>query len=185
LPSPFSNTKKTDTTKAIAGDTMGAKMSAMHRANIGLCLLLAMAASVAAQTPQGNATFYFMRSDGLINIGAPDIKIDGQIVGELSGGTYFVVSRRAGPHTIEVQPGGLAGGFTSELSAVPGQTYFIAISPNAIGGPGAQLMADLIHGRAGTPMPGRQGFNASYIFYSFDAAQGRAEIVKLKKVGAH
>ena len=163
---------------------------------VAFCLLLIMTAGASAApavktakkpVAAGNATFYIYRTTGMIpNPFKPDIKIDGRTVAELSDGTYIVVTRPAGRHTIEVQPGGLTGGYTSEVSAAPGQSYFIAIAPLRQGAPGSDALAALFYGNAGaTPMPGRSGFYAMYGLFSLDPQQGRAAIAKLKRVRAH
>src|SRR4029077_7736221 len=76
-----------------------------------LCLVAPAAAEAPATTAKpapkapGQATIYFLRPKGIIGVGAPEVLVDGRKVGELSAGTYFVVSRAPGHHTIESQGG--------------------------------------------------------------------------------
>ena len=63
-----------------------------------------MKAKPSASAPS-NATIYFFRLEGLITPYSPDIKVDGRVVGKMPGGTYFVVNRPAGHHTIGIDAG--------------------------------------------------------------------------------
>jgi hypothetical protein len=158
-------------------------MSRLLRAAIGLCLLIATSAGVAAQSRHGGATtLYFIRPDGLIAPWAPDIKVDGQIVGELRAGTYIAVSRRPGRHALEVKGGGLDTGFTSELDFAAGRSYFFQVGTMPSGPyshPGLSNM--LLGGISGTRVAGR-GFMPNYTFFQVDAASGAAQIARLRRV---
>jgi hypothetical protein len=160
--------------------------------SIGLCLLWLVApAAAAATTPEvtakppprapGQATIYFLRPKGLGGFGmlSPDVLIDGRKVGELSAGTFFVVSRPPGHHTIETHGGILHTSRQSEVDFAAGQTYFFEIGPQESGLLANDLLAMVLTNTRGREVPGHGLFN--YVFYSLDAEQGRAEIAKLKK----
>jgi hypothetical protein len=158
--------------------------------SIGLCLLWPVAPAAAAATtpavtakpaPQApsQATIYFLRPNGIVGLGAPDILIDGQKVGELSPGTYFVVNRPPGHYTIESQGSIFHTSWQSEVDFAAGQIYFLEIGPQTTGAPGSDLLNMIFTSTSGRQLPGHGLFN--YVFYSLDAEHGRAEIAKLKK----
>jgi hypothetical protein len=91
-------------------------------------------------------------------------------------GTYLVVRRPAGHHSVAV-PGLLEGG----LDTVGGRTYFIEYGPSGYA-PGTQILQSLVMGGAGTrgtPLPG-SGMTAG--FYLLDEKQGGEQIAGLKNV---
>jgi hypothetical protein len=105
-----------------------------------------------------------------------DIFVDEQKAGELAAGTYLVVRRPAGHHSVAV-PGLLEG----DLDTVGGRSYFIEYGPFGYG-PGAQFAQSLLMGGAGTrgtPLPG-SGMTAG--FYLLDEKQGGEQIAGLKNV---
>jgi len=126
-----------------------------------------------------NATIYFLRPDGLITPGSPDIKVDGTVVGKLPAGTYFVVRRPPGHHTIEVQDRFLDSGWQSEVEWASGQTYFIEIGTKQTYGIAYQALTAALSNTAGRQMAGR-GLMAKFGFFTLDAERGRAEIAKMK-----
>src|SRR5947209_9844833 len=86
----------------------------------------------------GQATIYFLRLNSLNGaiwgkLSSPGIKVDGRKVGELIAGTYFVVSRPAGHHTLELEGGFLAAPWDSDVVLAAGQTYFITVAPRPTG----------------------------------------------------
>lgn len=131
----------------------------------------------------GQATIYFLRPEGLISMGSPDVELDGRKVGELSPGTYFVVRAPSGPRTIKIPGVFLAGSWEGNITLSPGTTYFIELGANETGAIGMRLMTRLVSGTSGEQMNGRS-FNASYSFYMLTPEKGRAIIAKLKRVGS-
>jgi hypothetical protein len=156
---------------------------------IGFCLLWAVAPAAAAATkpavvaakPQApsQATIYFFRPKAIIGLGSPDILIDGQKVGELAPGTYFVVKRPPGHYTLESHGGIFNTGWESEVDFDAGQSYFLMVGPQTNGAPGNDLLNMLLTGTRGQQLRGHGLFN--YVFYALDAEHGRAEVAKLKK----
>jgi hypothetical protein len=165
-------------------------MSLVRRISIGFCMLWVMAAAASAATTkpsasgQSNGTIYFLRPMPILGWAtAPDIKLDGRVVGELSVGSYLAVSAPRGQHKIEVKGGSLFdGGYESELQVESGKSYFIEIGPKGEEAPGAQLITRIFAGNTlGQRMPGR-GFMAGHALYLLDAGEGRTKIAKLKKI---
>jgi hypothetical protein len=164
-------------------------MAFTQRAFIGFAILVTVAFTpnggqtrdreYRAPAPSG-ATFYFIRPEGLIPYpGGPDIKIDGQVVGNLHVGTYLVVNRPPGPHRLGVQNALLDLGFETEVDARPGQSYFFAIGP-ASDFIGTQGLLSAFNGTIGTRLPGR-GLASAWVFYGLDSDSGRAAIAKFKR----
>jgi hypothetical protein len=113
----------------------------------------------------------------------PDIKLDGQLVGEISPGTFFVTSASRGPHKISIQ-GGLDAGYESDLQVEAGKTYFLEVGPSPNGQAiGQQLINRIVSNNTwGQPLRGR-GFLGAYVFYLLSDQDGRAKIATLKKIG--
>ena len=138
----------------------------------------AVTAKPAPKAP-GQATIYFLRPNGIVGVGAPEVLVDGHKVGELSAGTYFVVSRAPGKHTIESQGGLIRTIWQCEVDFAAGQTYFLEMGPQMTGAIGTDLLTMLLTSAGGQQLPGHGLFN--FVFYALDAEHGRAEIAKLKK----
>jgi hypothetical protein len=163
--------------------------------SLSLSVLWLMAAAAAAQTPSaapakpaphpsGQATIYFIRPNGVVSaiwgrVSSPTIKIDGNKVGELTGGTYIVASRPAGHHTLAIE-GLLATNWESPVDLASGQTYYLEIGPysDAIG---TQAVNALMTNTQGQRLPGHS-WNPSFCFYSLDATHGRAALSGLTNV---
>ena len=124
-----------------------------------------------------NSTIYIIRQKEFrLLMLTLDIFVDEQNAGELAAGTYLVVRRPAGHHSVVV-PGLLEG----DLDTVGGRSYFIEYGPFGYG-PGAQFAQSLLMGGAGTrgtPLPG-SGITAG--FYLLDEKQGGEQIAGLKNV---
>ena len=78
-------------------------------ASCALLLLQACAAQTSALDSQNQAPdarhgrIYFIRHSSVLSrLGAPDIRVDGKLVGELAVATYIVADRPPGLHTITV-----------------------------------------------------------------------------------
>jgi hypothetical protein len=130
-----------------------------------------------APAAAGSSTIYIIRQKEfrLLTL-TLDIFVDEQKAGELAAGTYLVVRRPAGHHSVVV-PGLLEG----DLDTVGGRSYFIEYGPFGYG-PGAQFAQSLLMGGAGTrgtPLPG-SGITAG--FYLLDEKQGGEQIAGLKNV---
>jgi hypothetical protein len=125
----------------------------------------------------GSSTIYILRQKEFRVFSlALDIVVDEQKAGELAAGTYLVVRRPAGHHSVVV-PGLLEG----DLDTVGGRTYFIEYGPSGYE-PGTQILQSLVMGGAGTrgtPLPG-SGMTAR--FYLLDEKQGGEQIAGLKNV---
>ena len=122
-----------------------------------------------------SSTIYIIRQKEfrLLSL-ALDIVVDEQNAGELAAGTYLVVRRPAGHHSVAV-PGLLEG----DLDTVGGRSYFIEYGPSGYA-PGTQIPQSLVMGGAGTrgtPLPG-SGMTAR--FYLLDEKQGGEQIAGLK-----
>ena len=73
------------------------------------------------QQGSGHAKLYFLREDGSYGFGAaPRVKIDGQLIGSLSNGSYVVVERPAGKHTLRLRTAAGASR-TLEVELEPGE----------------------------------------------------------------
>jgi hypothetical protein len=121
-------------------------MVARRVLSFALCLLFFTVAGAAAQlkpetaakpSPRGpgQATIYFILPNSLNGAiwgklaPTPDIKVDGRQVGRLVTGTYLLVNRPAGHHTIDSDVRGIFGvtSWESEVELAAGQTYFFQI----------------------------------------------------------
>jgi hypothetical protein len=125
----------------------------------------------------GSSTIYILRQKEFRVFSlALDIVVDEQKAGELAAGTYLVVRRPAGHHSVVV-PGLLEG----DLDTVGSRTYFIEYCPSGYA-PGTQILQSLVMGGAGTrgtPLPG-SGMTAR--FYLLDEKQRSEQIAGLKNV---
>jgi uncharacterized protein DUF2846 len=120
---------------------------------------------------------YFIRHPSVLSgFGAPPIKVDGKLVGELAAGTYFVVQRPPGTHKITVQD--FSKECETDVRFEPGMSHYFELGPvvrtNADG-----FTADSM-GITGRPVPCRPGGGSRLMFYSLDSAAGAAAIAKLK-----
>src|SRR5580704_16953700 len=130
-----------------------------------------------APAAAGSSTIYIIRQKEFkVLTLSLDIVVDEQKAGELAAGTYLVVRRPAGHHSVAV-PGLLEG----DLDTVGGRSYFIEYGPSGYA-PGTQILQSLVMGGAGTrgtPLPG-SGMTAR--FYLLDEKQGSEQIAGLKNV---
>lgn len=169
-------------------------MSVIRKISVGLCVLWVTAAGAfAAPTSkeatktsapaQSNATIYFLRPLPVLGWATkPDIKLDDRLVGELSVGSYLVVSCPRGQHKIGVRGGGLEGGFETQLQVESGKSYYLEVGPAGQPAPGAQLFNRLVNNNTfGQRMPG-SSLLAVYVFYQLSAEEGRAKIANMSKI---
>ena len=128
----------------------------------------------------GSSTIYIIRQKEFkVFSFALDIVVDKQKAGELSAGTYLVVRRPPGHHSVVIPGGVLSSELESDFDTVGGRTYFIELGPYGYA-PGMQIAQSLTMGGAGlrgTALPGK-GILAR--FYLLDAKQGGEQIAGLK-----
>jgi hypothetical protein len=135
-----------------------------------------MTAKPGPSAPASSTIYIIRQKEFRLLTLALDIVVDEQKAGELAAGTYLVVRRPAGHHSVVV-PGLLEG----DLDTVGGRTYFIEYGPSGYE-PGTQILQSLVMGGAGTrgtPLPG-SGMTAR--FYLLDEKQRSEQIAGLKNV---
>jgi hypothetical protein len=135
-----------------------------------------------APAAAGSSTIYIIRQKEFkVFSFALDIVVDKQKAGELTAGTYLVVRRPPGHHSVVIPGGVLSSDLESDLDTVGGRTYFIELGPYG-NAPGMQIAQSLTMGGAGlrgTPLPGK-GISAR--FYLLDEKQAAEQIAGLKNV---
>jgi hypothetical protein len=135
-----------------------------------------------ASAGAGSTTIYIIRQKEFkVFSFALDIVVDKQKAGELTAGTYLVVRRPPGHHSVVIPGGILSSDLESDLDTVGGRTYFIELGPYGYA-PGMQIAQSLTMGGAGlrgTALPGK-GISAR--FYLLDEKQGGEQIAGLKNV---
>jgi hypothetical protein len=133
-----------------------------------------------APAAAGSSTIYIIRQKEFkVFSFALDIVVDKQKAGELTAGTYLVVRRPPGHHSVVIPGGVLSSDLESDLDTVGGRTYFIELGPYGYA-PGMQIAQSLTMGGAGlrgTALPGK-GISAR--FYLLDEKQGGEQIAGLK-----
>jgi hypothetical protein len=139
-------------------------------------------AKPSAPAGAGSSTIYIIRQKEFkVFSFALDIVVDKQKAGELSAGTYLVVRRPPGHHSVVIPGGVLSSDLESDVDTVGGRTYFIELGPYG-NAPGMQIAQSLTMGGAGmrgTALPGK-GISAR--FYLLDEKQGGEQIAGLKNV---
>jgi len=123
---------------------------------------------------------YLIRHSSVMSgYGAPPIKANGKLVGELAAGTYFVIDRPPGTHKITVYGIRDTIGCETDVSFQPGMSHYFELGPivrtNMEG-----IIADSM-GVTGRPVPCKSGHSSQFMFYSLDSAAGAAVIAKLKR----
>jgi hypothetical protein len=150
-----------------------------------LLLLQACAARTTALDSQNQVSdarqgrIYFIRHASVLSrLGAPDIRIDGKLVGELAVATYIVADRPPGPHTITVVGAMDSVGCEAEIRVQPGMSYYFEMGPIVRTNMDTFNISSM--GVTGRPVPCRNRHNTPYMFYSLDAATGAAAVAKVK-----
>ena len=147
---------------------------------MGIVAWSGVAAAIEPQKAAGaarQAKLYFLREDGHCCFGAaPRIKIDGQLIDTLSSGSYVVVERPVGKHTLRVEPPVPLGYFETDVELGAG-TYYFEVGPDQSMRITAMFLSAA--NNVGRPMPGRR-FNSAWQFNAMDTKTGAAEIAKLK-----
>lgn len=137
----------------------------------------ALAQNQAPDARQGRIHF-IRHSSVLSRLGAPDIKVDSKLVGELAVGTYIAMDRPAGPHTITVVGAMDSVGCEAEIRVQPGMSYYFEMGPIVRTNIDTFNVASM--GVTGRPVPCRNRHNTPYMFYSLDATAGAAAVARLK-----
>jgi hypothetical protein len=126
------------------------------------------------------ARLHFIRHPSVLSrIGAPDIKVDDNLVGELGVGTYFFVDRPAGTHKITVYGAMDSVGCQADIRVEPGMSYYFEMGPIVHTNMDTFNLASM--GITGRPIPCVKSGNSPYMFYSLDSTAGAATIAKLKE----
>jgi len=134
-----------------------------------------------SQTLDGRqARLHFIRHPSVLSrIGAPDVKVDDKLVGELGVGTYFFVDRPAGTHKITVYGAMDSVGCQADVRVEPGMSYYFEMGPIVHTNMDGFNLNSM--GITGQPVPCVRSGNSPYMFYSLDPAAGAAAITKLKE----
>jgi hypothetical protein len=158
-------------------------MTSTYRAILVSCVALIVASAAAALEPpkqqgSGPAKLYFLREQGNYGFGAsPRVKVDGDLIGTLASGSFVVVDRPAGKHTLRIEPPIALGYFETDVQVAAGQTYYFEVGPDTTV-PITTIFAPAAN-NVGQPMAGRR-FNSSWQLNRLDAKTGAAELAKLK-----
>jgi hypothetical protein len=125
------------------------------------------------------ARLYFIRHSTLVGIvNSPEIIIDGRSVGSISTGSYILVERPPGRHTIIVSHWADFGQFVADVHVNGGETHYYEIAIATRGGGGVLLPS--LAGEVGRPMKARVD-SGSYRLNVLDAKVGVASVLKLKR----
>ncbi|HZR72683.1 DUF2846 domain-containing protein [Bradyrhizobium sp.] len=142
--------------------------------------------SKAAAEPQSKqgprlAHLYFLREKGIWATEA-GIKIDGQLVGSVSKGTYFSIEKPSGRYAITcVNP--VSADYETEVQIEAGQTYYFGVGTRQSGPPGQSLLNQAVSGSSGRQLPSTspiKGAMAGAVLFQIDPAVGPAIIGQLK-----
>lgn len=137
----------------------------------------ALAQNRAPDARQGR--IYFIRHSSVLSrLGAPDIKVDGKLVGELAVGTYIAADRPPGPHVITVVGAMDSVGCETEIRVQPGISHYFEMGPIVRTNMDTFNIASM--GVTGRPVPCRNRHNTPYMFYALDATAGAAAVARLK-----
>jgi hypothetical protein len=125
------------------------------------------------------ARLYFIRHSTFVGIiNSPEIKIDGRSVGSISTGSYILVERPPGRHTIIVSHWADFGQFVADVHVNGGESYYYEIAIATRGGGGVLLSS--LAGEVGRPMKARVD-SGSYRLNVLDPRVGVASVSKLKR----
>jgi hypothetical protein len=127
------------------------------------------------------ARLYFLREKGLVGTEV-GIKIDGQPVGSVAKGLYFIVDKPPGRYRIAcANP--ISMDYETEIQIEGGRTYYFGIGTPQVSAPGQNLLNQAVAGSSGEQMrptsPLMAGFSGAAL-YQIDAAEGPAVISQLK-----
>src|SRR5262249_25760837 len=125
------------------------------------------------------ARLYFIRHSTLVGIiNSPEIKIDGRSVGSISTGSYIIVERPPGRHTIIVSHWADFGQFVADVHVNRGAWPYYESAQTIRGGGGVLLPS--LAGEVGRPMKARVD-SGSYRLNVLDAKVGAASVLRLKR----
>lgn len=135
------------------------------------------------QSQGSDGRLHFIRHRSVLSrIGAPDIKVDDKLVGELGVGTYFFVDRPAGTHKITVYGAMDSVGCQADVRVEPGMSYYFEMGPIVHTNMDGFNLDSM--GITGRPIPCIKSGNSPYMFYALDPAAGAAAVTKLKEPGS-
>jgi hypothetical protein len=131
---------------------------------------------------------YFLREKGMIgalggSVPAAEIKVDDQVVGSVTNGSYLFADRPPGIHKLYVRGGLTMAGYETEIQLDAGKEYFFNIGVPRSGALGTDFLNQAYAGGAGEQMPAQSPLAAGLsgaAFYRLDPAAGAAEIARLK-----
>lgn len=111
-------------------------MRAIFRAAAGSALALSLfaCASTNVLEPQNNARdakharIHFVRPKAIVGMGlSPDIKVNGQLIGNLAVGSAFFVDRPAGQYRLTLDHEFEPGVFNRDVTLAAGQSYYFQV----------------------------------------------------------
>jgi len=122
------------------------------------------------------ARIYFLRETnpfGILN--TPNIKINGQKVGELAAGSFFFIDRDPGTYALTVET--IAPGrFSAQITLRPRAVYYVEVAPRPAG-----VALTMAAGLAGQLLDAAVSENSGYYSITpLDEQTGRAKLAKLK-----
>jgi hypothetical protein len=131
------------------------------------------------QAPQP-AHLYFMREKGLWATEA-GIKIDDQLVGSVSKGSYFSVDRPAGRYQITCV-NQVSANYVTEIQIESGHTYYFGVGARQTAAPGQNLLNQAVAGSSGQQLPATSLMSsmAGDALYQIGPEEGPAVISQLK-----
>ena len=123
---------------------------------------------------------YFIRHPSFLNgFGAPPIKVDGKLVGELGAGSYFITDRPAGTHKVTIMDVRDQVSCESDLNVEAGMSYYLELGPQVQ--INVQTFTAASMGVTGRPVPCRYAELPRMMFYALDPTRGAAVIAKLRE----
>jgi hypothetical protein len=126
------------------------------------------------------ARLYFIRHPSTLNgFGAPPIKVDGKLVGELGVGSYFITDRPAGTHKLTIMDVRNQVACESDITVAAGMSYYYELGPQVR--TNIEAIVATSWGVSGRPIPCVYAELPRMMFYSLDATTGAAVIAKLKE----
>jgi hypothetical protein len=131
---------------------------------------------------------YFLREKGILGAmgglaASAEIKIDGKPVGKLEMGSYFVVDRPPGVHTIASHTTMAMGDYDVEVQLEAGKTYYFGVGTQRGGPPVQDLLNQAVSGSSGEQIRSSSPFKSAFAgagLFRLEPAAGAAAIEKLK-----
>ena len=119
---------------------------------IGLCMMVNVLSRDSVAQELRPARLYFIRHSTFVGIiNSPDVSVDGRLIGSIATGSYLVVERPPGRHTISLSHWADFGRqFVADVEVSPGSSSYFEIAI-AIRGSGGIALPSLA-GEVGKPM---------------------------------